>query len=266
MVGAERVVQAVELVVHRLLVREVQGIRGVEVDETAALPLHVGCHARPLHDHAVRLAVSGAPNAAAVARWVSVAALERVAGAEVVTEDTGALVRHEGVLAAPARAVLRPEGVEVDEAAVLVLPGPELVRLEAVDGASEVGQPAEDVVVPAVPRPARPVGQVERPGALLGKPGEEAEVRQCALPALHGPVRAVRGLAGGDDVGEGRPVVRAAGVLELELFAEGPPAAGSVEPELDLLPHSGRMERVERAPGEDVPAAGAGGGREDPPA
>src|ERR671910_3230689 len=166
MVGAERVVQAVELVVHRLLVREVQGIRGVEVDKTSALPFHVGRHARPFYDHAVRLAVSGAPNAAAVARWVGVAALERAAGAEVVTEDTGALVRHEGVLAAPARAVLRPEGVEVDEAAVLVLPGPELVRLEAVDGASEVGQPAEDVVVPAVPRPVRPAlehGQRARP-------------------------------------------------------------------------------------------------------
>ena len=56
---------------------------------------------------------------------------------------------------------------------------------------------------------------------------------------------------------EGRPVVRPAGVGELELLAERAPAAGPVEPELDLLPHRGRMERVERAPREDVPAAAA---------
>src|SRR5205085_7229098 len=61
------------------------------------------------------------------------------------------------------------------------------------------------------PRPAR---DMELPGPLLGQPGCKAEVGEGRLPALERPVRAVRRLAAGDEVGELRAVVRAAGVAE----------------------------------------------------
>ena len=167
-------------------------------------------------------------------------------------------MRHERVLAPPAGAVLRPKRVEIDEAAEFVQPSAELVRLEAVYGATEVGKPSEERVVTPVPGPVRPglelrqraapVRQVEGPRPLLREPRQEAEVRQGALPLLERPVRAVGSLVRPHDMDQRRAVVRPASVLEPELLAECAPTARAVKLELDLLPNLVRVQGVDRAP------------------
>src|SRR5918995_1870800 len=264
MLAAEAVAELVELGVHVPLVGKVRnGARG-EPRQPLAFPLDVGRDAGAFDRHPVGQAVPWASSSASVAGRVGIAAFERIARSERVTEDPRRLVRDERVLAAPPGAVARAERVEVDGAPVLVEPRALPGRPVAVDGASEVGQPAEDVVEPAVPRPVGvpledgegtgPVREVDGQGALITPPGREAEVRERAAPLLHCPVGAVRRLAGGDDVNEGWAVIRAAGVPEAELPAERAPAAGAVEPELHLLAGLARMARVDHVP---VPPARA---------
>ena len=85
--------------------------------------------------------------------------------------------------------------------------------------------------------------------AKLGRPRREAEVRERPAPALRGPVRAVRRLAGSDEVRQRRPVVAAARAGELRRVARSP-AARVVDLELDLARALGRRARVDRAPDE----------------
>ena len=227
MLVAEPVAELVELGVHVPLVGEVRNGARVEPRQPLALPLDVRRDAGAFDRHPIGPAVPGASSSASVAGRVGIAALERIARAERVTEDPGRLVGDERVLAAPPGAVPRAERVEVDGPPVLVEPRAVPGRPVAVDGTSEVGQPAEDVVEPAAPRPvgvsledgerAGPVREVDGPGALIPPPGREAEVRDRATPLLDCPVRAVRRLAGGDDMDERWPVVRPAGVPEPEL-------------------------------------------------
>src|SRR5215204_6553036 len=153
MLAAEPVAELVELGVHVALVGEVRNGARVEARQPLALPLDVGRDAGAFDRHPIGLAVSGASSSTSVSGRVGIATLERIARAERVTEDPRRLVRDERVLAAPPRAVSRAERVEVDGPPVLVEPRAALGRPVAVDGASEVGQPAEDVMEPAAPRP-----------------------------------------------------------------------------------------------------------------
>src|SRR5215211_5818773 len=196
--AAEPVAELVELRVHLLLVLDMSGGLRIELGKALPLPLDVRRHTGPLDGHAVRLTVSGPARPRVVAWRLGVAALQWIPGAECVAEHPRRLVRHERVLAPPARPVPRREGVEVDESSVLVQPGAVLTRLEAVDGLPLVCQPSEDVVEPATPRPVGvalqrrgrtgPMREVERPCALRLHPGQETEVGQRALPALKRPV------------------------------------------------------------------------------
>ena len=177
MLAAEAIAELVELGVHLPLVCEVPNVSRVEPRQALPLPLDVGRDAGAFDRHPIGLAVPGASSSAVVAGWVGIPALERIASAERVTEDPRRLVRDEGVLAAPAGAVPRAEGVEVDDAPVLVETSAVLGRPVAVDGTAEVGQPAEDVVEPAAPGPvgvsledgerAGPVREVDGPGTLV---------------------------------------------------------------------------------------------------
>ena len=90
--------------------------------------------------------------------------------------------------------------------------------------------------------------------ALLRLPRREAEVGQRLLPALRGPVRAVRCLARGDDVRQRGAVVAAAAAPEALPVDRvvAAPAAGIVEVEAHLVRALSRRERVDRAPYEDV--------------
>src|SRR5438270_1953051 len=140
-------------------------------------------------------------------------------------------------------------------------------RPVAVHRDAAVGEAAEQVVEATAVDPVGvdldlrerpgPVRDVQLPGALLGQPGREAEVRERRLPALQRPVRAVRGLAAGDEPRELWPVVRAARApeatpVELAVLA---PAAGVVLLELDLAEVRAREARVDRTPDEDAAQA-----------
>ena len=220
--------------------------------ERVGLPVDVRQDARADDRGAVLGAVALGPVAVAV---------------EAVAELAGALVHQEAVLAQPALAVRGVERVEIEVPAERVERDAGGGRLEAVDRPAEVRERAEDVMELAV-RPVQlhvqhgqltlEVREPQLPDRLLGR-RVEAVVRQHPLPGLERPVGAVGRLAAGDEPLQVGAVVRAAGVLEglPDVALVGAVAAGVVELELDLLAGRGRVERVDRAPGEHVPALAA---------
>src|SRR5437868_14025273 len=170
-----------------------------------------------------------------------VATGRRIEGVEAVAEDARRVVRNEGVLAPPTRAVDRVERVEIDEDAEAVGGRSEPRRAEAVDGLPLIGDPAEQAFEAAAVDPVRahlelrrlagPVRDLEPVRTELRQPRGEAEVGKRLRPALRRPVRPVGGLAGSNDVRQRRAVVGAATAAEM-LPVQAvvlPPAAGVVE-------------------------------------
>ena len=170
-----------------------------------------------------------------------------------VTERAAVVMGEEAVLAVPALAVPRVEGVDVDVAAVAVERSAVAGRLEAVDADAVVGEPPEHVPVLAVGPVLEDVELCERAAPvrevqLLVSTGA-AEVLLEPHPGLQRPVAPVGSLAGRDGPGERRPVIGKAGSA---------PALSVADLELDLRPRGARRERVDRAPGgQHLLAAGA---------
>ena len=141
-------------------------------------------------------------------------------------------------------------------------------RLEAVDGLAEVGERAEDVVVLAVGpvQVARSAAAARRasargaaPRLRLPRRRGEAVVRQHPLPGLDRPVGAVGCLAAGDEPLQRRAVVRRAGVLEASSRRRACTCPSRPSSRAGTRPAAarGRRDRVDRAPGEHVPALAA---------
>src|SRR5437868_5316475 len=170
-----------------------------------------------------------------------VAALVRIKRIEAVTEDPRRVVRNEGVFAAPSRTVHRVERVEVDETAEAVGGRTEARGAEAVHRHTVIREAAEETLEASAVDPVRPgleLGDVSRPVRDLeplrpkGRfPRREAKVGKRLRPGLRRPVRAVRRLAGCNQIRKRRAVIAPAGRAELlpvERVARAP-AAGIVE-------------------------------------
>src|SRR3954469_22289690 len=211
----------------------------VERADVVVRPHHVRRDARALDGGAVPGSVA--------ARMAGV----RVEAVTEVAERVAAVMGEEAVRAVPALPEGRVEGVDVDVPAVAVERVPPAGRAEPVDPHAVVREAAEDVADVAV-RPvlvddelrerAPPMGEMQLP-----RPSSTAEVGLQALPGLERPVAPVRRLAGLDEPGERRPVVRE---------ADAAAALAVAELELDLrhLPVGGTG--VDRAPGDQrSPAA-----------
>src|SRR2546423_13898076 len=99
--------------------------------------------------------------------------------------------------------------------------------------------------------------KMEIPCFLARPPRRMTAMRQRALPALDGPIRAVGRLAGRDQPRELRPVVGKAEASEraAELSAGVGPPACVIEPEAHLRNHRNGLPSVHRPPSEDVPSA-----------
>src|SRR5581483_9144421 len=164
---ARRVAPALDLLERPRLECRVVRIALVIRAERRPGPADVGRDARPVCGQPVELADPGtAP--CRLARRMLVAALRRIEGVEAVAEAARALVRHEGVLAPPARAVRRcVQHVEIDERPVAARRNAVPRRVKSVHGQAEVAQLAVDLAIPAAVDPVLPNRELrDRPGPM----------------------------------------------------------------------------------------------------
>jgi hypothetical protein len=230
--------------------------------EPGTFPHQIRCHPWPFDRDAVALAVACRPRIVRIARQRVV-----VRGPEAVTERATPGAEHDGRLALPARTVRRVERVDVQAASVLVARRSVAPGLEPVNGLSQIRQTSEEVVGLALEGPvgvnfkdrrgALPVRHVELPLRLSRLVRRVAPVGEIRLPPLHGPVRAVRRLAGGHQIGECRPVVRPAAVSERlpDQSMSRLPTSAPVEPETHLLLCSAWRSSVDGAPDQRMDGA-----------